>query len=304
MLNTKLLEKLDDLDFSVDIRDIQGIPSEMGRKVVRLDNLGRQDGDPLAIVGSRYKPILHKEAFGGALLAMEKGGLDFTDAELSIDSYERGAMAKMELLLPKHFAQIGDHNLSLKFVARNSYNGRWKFQSFFGWMNHVCFNTLVSGQKLAYSADRHTLHYNVEASNKKIQNAVTAITDETVTFQKWWDKKVDDDAVANMFKKTLAKSQANDTQIKYGAKDTNQKQLLALMGIYESEVAQLHGKGDYGRQEASGSLWCAYQAATEWSTHLRDMDSSSTNKHHVQKFRQNQVRNLITSKHWKELEDA
>jgi len=304
MLDTKLLEKLNDIDFKIDIRNINGIPSEMGRKLVRLDNLGRQDGDPLAIIGSRYKPILHKDAFGGALEAMLKGGLDFTDCELSVKSYERGAMAKMELLLPMHKAKIGDHDLSIKFVARNSYNGRWKFQSFFGWMNHVCFNTLVSGQKLAYSADRHTIHYNIDASNKKIENAVDAIRDETVTFQKWWDKKVDDDAVANMFEKTLAKSQANDNQVKYGARAVNKKQFLALMGIYDSEVAQLHGGGDTGRNNAKGSLWCAYQAATEWSTHLRDLDTSSSNKHHVQRYRQNQVRNLITSKHWKELEAA
>ena len=95
----------------------------------------------------------------------------------------------------------------------------------------------------------------------KIQNAVKAITDETDTFQSWWDKKVDDQDVANMFKKTIAKSQANESQIKYGASDLNQKRLLALMGLYEEEVAQIHGKGDYGRNNATGSLWCAYQAA-------------------------------------------
>ena len=44
MLNTKLEEKLKEIDFKIDIRDIHGIPSNMGRKVVRLDNLGRQDG--------------------------------------------------------------------------------------------------------------------------------------------------------------------------------------------------------------------------------------------------------------------
>ena len=304
MLNTKLLEKLSDIDFKVDIRDIQGIPSDMGRKIVRLDNLGRQDGDPLAIVGSRYKPISHIDAFGGALETMEKSGLDFTDAELKIDSYENGAMAKMELLLPKHHEKVGSHDLYLKYVARNSYNMRWKFQSFFGWMNQVCFNTLVSGQKLAYSSDRHTLNFEVDSANRKIKNAVQSITDETKTFQKWWDTKVEDNDVAEMFKKTIAKSQANESQVKYGASDLNKKRLLTLMGLYEQEVAPIHGKGDYGRQEASGSLWCAYQAATEWSTHLRDMDSSSTNKHLVQSYRQSQVKNMITSKQWKELEVA
>ena len=54
MLDTQLLEKLEKVNFNVDIRNIHGIPSHLGRKIVRLDNLGRQDGDPLAIVGSRY----------------------------------------------------------------------------------------------------------------------------------------------------------------------------------------------------------------------------------------------------------
>ena len=66
MLDTQLLEKLEKVDFKVDIRNIHGIPSHLGRKIVRLDNLGRQDGDPLAIVGSRNKPISHIIAFQGA----------------------------------------------------------------------------------------------------------------------------------------------------------------------------------------------------------------------------------------------
>ena len=169
MLDTQLLEKLEKVNFNVDIRNIHGIPSHLGRKIVRLDNLGRQDGDPLAIVGSRYKPITHISAFKGALETMEKSGLDFTDAELKVDSYENGAMAKMELLLPKHHEKVGSHDLYLKYVARNSYNMRWKFQSFFGWMNQVCFNTLVSGQKLAYSSDRHTLNFEVDSANRKIK---------------------------------------------------------------------------------------------------------------------------------------
>ena len=303
MLNTKLEEKLKAIDFKIDIRDIQGIPNDMGRKVVRLDNLGRQEGDPLGIVGSRYKPILHKDAFGGAIQAMQNGGLDFNNAKLDIETYENGGMAKMELLLPSHHTKVGDHDLYLKFVARNSYNAKWKFQSFFGWMNEVCFNTLVSGQKIAYTANRHTTHFDVQSSNLKIQNAVTAITEETKTFNKWWNTRVDDDKVADMFTKTIAKSQASDSQLKYGSPETNKKQLMILMGLYEEEAKQIHGKGDYGRNGAKGSLWCAYQSATAWSTHLGDYDKDAK-KYIVQQRRQNDVRNMINSKSWKDLEVA
>jgi len=304
MLDTNLLEKLEKVNFNVDIRNIHGIPSHLGRKIVRLDNLGRQDGDPLAIVGSRYKPVTHISAFKGALETMEKSGLDFTDANLQVYSYENGAMAKIELLLPKHHTKVGDHNLYLKYVARNSYNMRWKFQSFFGWMNQVCFNTLVSGQKLAYSADRHTLNFNIDSATKKIQNAVTAITDETKSFNRWWDIKVEDDHVANMFEKTIAKSQANSNNIKYGASALNKKRLLTLMALYDEEVTQIHGDGDYGRKGAKGSLWCAYQAATAWSTHLRDVEGKVNKPHIVRSERENHVRKMINSPLWKELEVA
>jgi hypothetical protein len=171
-------------------------------------------------------------------------------------------------------------------------------------MNEVCFNTLVSGQKIAYTANRHTTHFNVDASNKKIQNAVTAITDETENFKKWWDTKVEDDQVIDLFKTTIAKSQANDIKVASGQSDTNKKQLYHLMGLYESEVAQIHGKGDYGRNGAKGSLWCAYQAATAWSTHLKDVEYSAKKFHIVQKDRQEEVHKLITSNLWKELEAA
>ena len=120
MLDTKIQEALEDVSFNIDIRDIQGIPSHMGRKVVRLNQFGAQEGDPLGIVKSRYKPIHHKDAFGGAIQAMKLGGLDFTNSEITINSYENGAMAKMELLLPAHHAKVGDHDLYLKFIARNS----------------------------------------------------------------------------------------------------------------------------------------------------------------------------------------
>ena len=304
MLDTQLLEKLEKVNFNVDIRNIHGIPAHLGRKIVRLDNLGRQDGDPLAIVGSRYKPITHISAFKGALETMDKSGLDFTDADLQVYSYENGAMAKIELLLPKHHTKVGDHNLYLKYVARNSYNMRWKFQSFFGWMNQVCFNTLVSGQKLAYSADRHTLNFNIDSAAKKIQNAVTAITDETKSFNKWWDTKVEDDNVASMFQETIAKNKINDHQRKYGVSDLNKKRLLTLMALYDEEVAQIHGGGDNGRNGAKGSLWCAYQAATAWSTHLRDVKGKAIKPHIVRNEREKQVRKMINSPQWKVLEAA
>ena len=300
MLNTKIYEEeMAKVNFPIDIKEIEGIPYDMGRKLMRTDT-----DTPLGIVKSKYKPILHKDAFQGALTQMREGGLTLENAEIKIDSYENGAMAKMEVLLPEKTTQIGDHNLSLKYVARNSYNGRWKFQAFFGWLNHVCFNTLVTGQKLAYTSNRHTKSFDIEQSNKKIGNAIQAVTTESERFKTWWDIKVEDEQVKRLFENTIAKQHLSKGSKMAGVNETNKKQLSILMGLYYEEVTQIHGKGDYGRNYAKGSLWCAYQSATAWSTHLKDIQRDDTKKYLVEVDRQKLVSELIETKNWKELENA
>ena len=300
MLNTKLFEEeMEKINFSIDIQDIEGIPTEMGRKLVRTDT-----DTPLGIIKSKYKPILHKQAFQGALQEMKNGGLTLENAEVKIDSYENGAMAKMEVLLPEKTTQIGDHNLSLKYVARNSYNGRWKFQSFFGWLNHVCFNTLVTGQKLAYTSNRHTKSFDIDQSNKKNVNAVNAVTDETETFKKCLYTPVQDEQIKKLFETTIAKQHLSKGNKIAGINETNKKQLAILMGLYNEEVTQIHGRGDYGRNDAKGSLWCAYQSATAWSTHLSDVNKDNTKKYLVQADRQKQVADMVETSKWRELENA
>ena len=292
--------ELEKISFPVEIQDIPTIPSSEYRKLVRTDT-----NDFLGMCKSMYKPINHKTAFGGAVEAMKKGDIDFTDCQFSVKSFENGALAQMEITFPKHTAKVGDHNLYLKFVARNSYNGKWKFQSFFGWLNQVCFNTLVSGQQLAYTANRHTTHFDVDQALVKIKNAVKAVTLETDQFNKWWNTRITDQEAVNIFRKTLAKLQLNQAKVTAGAKTVNQKCLTTLMNIYDKEVTQIYGSGEYGRNGVDGSLWCAYQSATEWSTHLADFENKdNAKKYLIEQKRQDAVRGMLNSPQWKELEVA
>lgn len=306
MLNTKLLEKLQKVNFPVEVQNIKGIPSDMARAVVRTDQASNDGHTVLGVVGSRYKPIEHMKAFGGALEQIQSAYTTIlADADIKVDTYENGAMAVMECVFPSVKYRVKDHDLNLKFVARNSYNARWKYQSFFGFLNQVCFNTLVSGQKIAYTANRHTNLFDIETSNLKIKKAIEAVSLETNTFEKWWDTKVEDEQVISMFKNTIAKSQATEAQLLAGADQSNQKQLGNLIALYQDEVRHLHGDGDYGRKGAKGSLWCAYQASTAWSTHLTDVKNDNNKKLHIIKEkRQSMVSKMLQSNHWKKLEVA
>tara|TARA_Y100000114_G_scaffold33993_1_gene29362 strand:+ start:660 stop:1589 length:930 start_codon:yes stop_codon:yes gene_type:complete len=291
-------EQLAKVDFPIDIMDIVDIPSTEYRQIRRTDT-----DTFMGMCKTRYKPITHSQAFSGALKAMETH-IDFTDAQCTIESYEGGAMAMMEIMFPNHTAKVGNHDLNLKFIARNSYNGRWKYQSFFGWLNQVCFNTLVSGQQLAYSSNRHTTHFDIKQANAKIQSAVQCVTQDVERFNSWWNTRITDAQVVNLFKNTLAELKLGRARIVAGQSNVNQKCATILQILYDKEVTQIYGKGaDYGRGGADGSLWCAYQAATEWSTHLADVDGKeSTKRHIVESQRQDAVRKMLNSTHWKKLE--
>ena len=185
LINDEIKAKLNDINFPVAVMEIPTIPKSMALQVKRTDT-----NTVLGICKSRYKPIKHYDAFGGALKSMAEGGLDLTDAQIKVNSYEFGAMAKMEVIMPNLTEKVGTHDLQLKYIARNSYNGMWKFQSFFGWLNTVCFNTQVSGQQLAYSSSKHTNLFDIKASNEKIYTAVEAVKGEAQSYKDWWYTKV------------------------------------------------------------------------------------------------------------------
>ena len=298
MLDTEIQEQLQKINFPIAIKPIPTIPEHKLRQIRRTDN-----DLFLSECKGRYKTIFHYDAFNGAIEVMKKGGLDFSNADVKVESYDFGAMAKMEITFWDMKEQVGNHDLYVKYIARNSYNQRWRFQSFFGWLNHVCFNTLAVGNKLAYSSIRHNTNVEIDSVNLKIKNAIGAITDETNRFRKWFDTKISDENAKLLFEKTIAKSQADEDKIKNGSPATNKKQLGVLMDLFEKETTQVHGKGDYGRNGASGSLWTVFQAGTEWSTHLKDVPKD-TNKHIIQHKRHEEIRKMISSSFWKQCENA
>ena len=306
MLNTaiqqKIEESLKEINFPIAITDIPTIPSEMCRKLVRTDN-----GQPLGLIKSRYKPIKHYDAFGGALKSMAEGGLDLTDAQIKVNSYEFGAMAKMEVIMPNLTEKVGTHDLQLKYIARNSYNGMWKFQSFFGWLNTVCFNTQVSGQQLAYSSSKHTNLFDIKASNEKIYTAVEAVKGEAQSYKDWWYTKVEDEQVADMFQKTICKKKSNISKFVSEDTETNKKRLSQLMDLYTKEKVQIHGNVEYtqDKEKVKGSLWCAFQASTYWSTHVeKTMSKKEYKSYIIQRDRQECIRKMLNSNSWKNLESG
>jgi hypothetical protein len=163
-----------------------------------------------------------------------------------------------------------------------------------------CYNTLVSGDKLAYVYGRHTKNFDVNSFASKVKNAGEFISGSGLeTMRDWYDTKVTREEAVNLFTKTLAQRTDNVTRKKVA----NKVMLSNLMKIFDEENRHLHGRGKYeayGTRE-EGTLWSAYNAATHWSSHP---ENSKGKAHNVKVGREDKVRKMLTSREWKELEVA
>ena len=117
MLDTQLNHYLTEVNFPVAVQDIDGVPNDQYRKIVRTDT-----DTFLGMCKTRYKPITHTDAFGGAIKSMINGGIDFKDAQIDVKSYQYGAMAKMEIVFPNYKEQIGNHDLNLNHSLNHKLN--------------------------------------------------------------------------------------------------------------------------------------------------------------------------------------
>ena len=108
----------------------------------------------------------------------------------------------------------------------------------------------------------------------------------------WYNTPVYRDQAISLFSNTLAKRMDNVTK----AQVPNKVMLSNLMKTFDEENRHIIGQGNYEKygQRTEGTLWTAYQAATAWSTHVP--------KENTRVLREDKVRKMMASTHWKSLE--
>ena len=292
----------DVIDFNVEkfhLNTEEGYPisPEVGVGIRRSD-----DKAPLAIVSEAYEPVQYLDVVTGVEKALDMSGLDMTDAEFETNVFADGAKLELRAKFPAHvmhFETRGyEHTDSVipEFCFRTSHNRTWANNGMMGLWRSRCWNTLVSGDKLAYVYGRHTKNFNIPAFAGKIKNAGKYIAGGGISqMRDWYQKEISRDATVDLFTKTLAKRTDNVTR-----KTVPNKVMLSnLMKIFDEENRHIHGRSLYEKYATrnDGTLWTAYQAATHWSSHDK-VNSSGRPSHSSITGREDKVRKMLQSEQW------
>ena len=273
------------------------VPTNVSVGIRRTDNRV-----PLAVVSEEYEPVQYRDIVSGVEEALNLALLDLTDATFTTNVYDNGAKLELRATFPAHKMSMreGKDSMVPEFVFRTSHNRTWANSGMMGLWRAFCYNTLVSGDKLAYVYGRHTKNFNVGEFASKVKAAGEFISGEGLTQMRgWYDTKVSRDGAINLFTNTLAQRTDNVSRKKVA----NKVMLSNLMKIFDEENRHLHGQGayeGYGKRD-EGTLWSAYNAATYWSSHANSKIGAN---HNIRVTREDKVRKMLASPEWTELETA
>ena len=292
------------IDFDVEkfhLNTEEGYPisPEIGVGIRRSDTKA-----PLAIVSEAYEPVQYLDVVTGVEKALDMSGVDMTNAEFETNVFDNGAKLELRAKFPAHFMYLDQQDKVIpEFCFRTSHNRTWANNGMMGLWRSKCWNTLVSGDKLAYVYGRHTKNFHIPAFAAKIKNAGEYIAGDGVgQMKEWYHTDVSRDNVINLFTHTLAKRTDNVTR-KTAA---NKVMLSNLMKIFDQENRHLHGRALYEKYgtQTKGTLWTAYQAATCWSSHDKIVGYSGNGdrpSHSTIGVREEKVRKMLHSPQWLQL---
>ena len=273
------------------------IPSNIGVGLRRVDTK-----DPIGIVSDDYFPVQYAEIVNGVEQALQRAEIDMTDATFTTDVYDRGAKLELRAKFPAHIMNIreGKDSVVPEFVFRTSHNRTWANNGMMGLWRSFCYNTLVSGDKLAYVYGRHTKNFNISGFAAKVKTAGEFISGSGLEeMRNWYDTPLKRYEAINLFTKTLAQRTDNVSKKKVA----NKVMLSNLMKIFDEENRHIHGSGRYEgyAMREEGTLWTAYNAATYWSSHPHNMNNRTGSPHNVKVNREDKVRKMLAAPEWEAL---
>lgn len=144
---------MNDFDFPVAVAPIYTGEGDKQREISRRKAIVREDtGDILSVVSSKYQILEHKHVIEGVRSALD--GVDYQE-KIQMGSNGRNFLVTADLPMERSIeVQKGDI-LSLRIMARNSYDGTSAFQLMLGAVRLVCTNGMTGFTHAFQYSQRH-----------------------------------------------------------------------------------------------------------------------------------------------------
>lgn len=276
-------EALSSAFFDVETRKCQVAGGKVipGKKViVRSDN-----GEPLAVVGEKYKVVTNEQVFTTFTDVLDRSGLNLEGAIVTPEFSHNGARTFAQIVLPEHQITVGDNDpTAMRLIARNSYDGSTSFIVQAGGYRFVCSNGQIMGDNISYFKSKHVESLDLNAAANQVARVIDSFENSKEFFESLRGKNVTDQQAYAC----LAFACKNREAMRKGF--MAREDMSPAMGkLYDSWMEHKKAMG--------ATAWALYNTMTHFSTHW---GSEKGHKNHAaaKHFREESVRETLNSPVW------
>lgn len=244
-----------------------------GKVIPNHQRIFRKDtGDTLGIHRSSYTMVPYERHAQLMEDAIRASTLPLGNMQVATDMAENGAKIFRQYLFPDTAKALkianAEHQMALRIVTWDSYDGTTAYKARAGSFNFVCANECVHGKMLGNVQFKHTgdLEDRVSKAANDMVASLANFMKEFERYQRWVTVEVTPDTVTNLLK----------------ALPQSSKQLTDEL------------TARFARDQGEPSLYNFWQMMTAWSTHDIPIKTRSD--------RQKRVADLVEGRDWKMVE--
>jgi hypothetical protein len=306
--NERILNDLGDYgDAEFDVRRLQLYyygDSRMNNVDSHVALIRENTDQVLSIVGSKYRPVTHQEAFKTAEDVIMRSDLNLEGIDRHTAVSHNGARAYSTWTLPEHRVTLRkDDDVALQISARNSYDGSWSFVVEVGGYRFICLNMQVFANNFAIHKSNHTQGLNLDSIASKLSEAIKVYDKETDMWKDLVDTNVNNYQAMEVLA-SLANCKVAESMIKNMIIDPDYRRLNAPIDIlYEPDVVRnktlksLYHQWLLERKQLGTTGWALYNAMTNWATHAVPTKRTSLgNVASIRVDRLEKVRKILNNK--------
>ena len=202
--------------------------------------------------------------------------IKFWDDSIDLNNYHANGMRKTGL------GKNADERIIPQLRIYSSLDGRWGQQIMWSSVYVVCLNGMVRPDWTFVVYNKHNKRKDITWGIEDFKSGLVAHKELGEDLFKMMQKKVKNEEVSHLFKKTLASEYARHSLVDH-TKSNVMKDLSNSWERYEKR---------YGP-----TLFAVYQTATDWSSHPITKGAL----HNVSRKREKQVAEMMTSSEWRQL---